>query len=795
MRGLSKGQLQKIQICTITISSISVVSGLLFLYFYFMIHPSRRNFRHQLIFLLIFFDFIKAIAILVFSTYYYTHTDVRGSITTGLGWLTVFGIEGADAVIVAFAVHMALLIFNTQLNQLFSNLCLRLHIHLDVWDTFGVFKNRLFKNTRNNKMSEGGLYNVRYTVIFLSFLFPILVASISFYVPNTYQGYVYISFFRVWTGPWYFSWTIRHVIDVTIIIIYVAIYVYVVIQFKKVSKSFGNKGSNEPDALQQSDGTTTGKNNTIEHRGSVYPIFGGSVWYTLFQLFSIFSASEEKFNSKSSQPSTSISRGSSVADNNRLKDGKTAGINNKIENGNAKENNETNNENPSGNDNLNYHYAGIENDEISKQIQLLLYEDAMERFNSRKNQIMKQMKVIFIYPISYILLWLLPLINHYQIIRLGHETMWSTFAGGFCQSLNCFVDTVVFLFREKPWQLTTELDDLNGVPISTRNSNSTDDSFEFEKEMLKYNSHFSISNWRYYISWLPGYGSYSGRTMSPNELDVELNSYQFTPGNTVYGHGCARGNNNNNNNENSNNSGANGDLNISYGYDHSDRDYEDDDDDDECEYNKYLNCNNNTHIRDGTLTSDEFGDLSLKDFLHSTNSIQLKSNVISASPSLSLPSPTRRLSFKSKLKSMSIRSLDNAPAASSSTASSRSSMNGCINNMSNKSWHEKSVGSASNKSLLFNKSTTYNNKEVDQNLSIVSGGASSSNGNTKYKLKDSENINWNLQMFENKSEHSKCYNDNSSSNNEATDEILRKYKKRNSNEMDIREFLRLGPNY
>lgn len=89
--------------------------------------------------------------------------------------------------------------------------------------------------------------------------------------------------------------------------------------------------------------------------------------------------------------------------------------------------------------------------------------EAYNNFKSRRTIAERQMKLIFIYPVSYVFLWVAPLITHAMDFKYGTKrrpVMWLTYISAFMQPFNCTVDTCVFLIREKPWkdEATTQLD-------------------------------------------------------------------------------------------------------------------------------------------------------------------------------------------------------------------------------------------------------------------------------------------------------------------------------------------------
>lgn len=73
----------------------------------------------------------------------------------------------------------------------------------------------------------------------------------------------------------------------------------------------------------------------------------------------------------------------------------------------------------------------------------------------RRLQIQRNVKLIFIYPFSYIAIWIFPLvvdITQYRYEIAHGPIVWLAYIATIVQPLNCFVDTLVFLFRERPWR-------------------------------------------------------------------------------------------------------------------------------------------------------------------------------------------------------------------------------------------------------------------------------------------------------------------------------------------------------
>ncbi|SCW01589.1 LAFE_0E02982g1_1 [Lachancea fermentati] len=81
--------------------------------------------------------------------------------------------------------------------------------------------------------------------------------------------------------------------------------------------------------------------------------------------------------------------------------------------------------------------------------------ETYQEFKKRRSQIRRQLRSIFIYPFSYIVIWTFPIVvdiiqYHYEIIH--GPVVWLEYIATFMQPLSCVVDVSVFLYREKPWR-------------------------------------------------------------------------------------------------------------------------------------------------------------------------------------------------------------------------------------------------------------------------------------------------------------------------------------------------------
>lgn len=365
------------------------------------IDARRRVFRHQLIFFLIGFDFLKAVTLLFYparvalvKTAYY-----NSNFCDIVGFFTAMAIEGADLAIFSFAIHTALLIFRP---------------------------NKKFKN--GDKI-EGGLFPYRYLVLLFSFLFPIVLASLAF-VQQT--GYVPL---KCWCylperPRWYrlvLSWIPRYIIVITILCVYVAIYFHVIRQFNRIL------------AIHEE------INNRAVRKLRFNRHFFTNLWYLVREYMKI----GESRSQETSGSTTDVGEES------------------------------------------------FKNDDPTKLLKSF-HEATFDAFDQRRNQIEKQMKSIFIYPISYIFLWLAPFalqcIQYDWELRHG-PVYWLTAISAFMQPFNCTVDTFVFLIRETPWNYTV-------LKVTRRIKEKRGAVYENDRFIDYYKHH---ETWRKYFGWLPLY--------------------------------------------------------------------------------------------------------------------------------------------------------------------------------------------------------------------------------------------------------------------------------------------------
>ncbi|KAF2873465.1 G protein-coupled glucose receptor regulating Gpa2-domain-containing protein, partial [Massariosphaeria phaeospora] len=80
---------------------------------------------------------------------------------------------------------------------------------------------------------------------------------------------------------------------------------------------------------------------------------------------------------------------------------------------------------------------------------------AHRRMVQERNRINKHLKLMFVYPLAYILMWIIPFVNHcmtYQDKWASHPLYWLQLMGTICTAIMGAVDTLIFSFRERPWR-------------------------------------------------------------------------------------------------------------------------------------------------------------------------------------------------------------------------------------------------------------------------------------------------------------------------------------------------------
>ncbi|KAF1348031.1 G protein-coupled glucose receptor regulating Gpa2-domain-containing protein [Delphinella strobiligena] len=368
-----------IQTLALIFATISVLACAITAYWFLMM---KRNFRRQLIGLLICGDFFKSAWFLVFAA---TALAKHGIATDSKfcqanGFLLQAALECCDVAILFMSVHMSLQIF---------------------YPTSKVF-------------GHDGLYRFRHTVLCLFLMLPLISASLAFV--NTRHGYISQGpFCTLPLRPYWYrlalTWIPRYIIWFYIMFVALRIYLQVGRGFTVFARQEG-KGSTEE----------RGSGPKIEsRRGSRVTFVPDGLGPTML----VHPPLDQK-------PSTGslCTMSSSKSNGNSNGDSSIGGTRpptlEPIEEGHA--------------DNPEQGYNLMSGDTPLKK---------------RRRAIQRQLRLLFIYPMVYMIMWAIPFVYH-SMNYSDHYAQHPIFALGMlniiCQCGLGFVDSTVFSWREKPWQ-------------------------------------------------------------------------------------------------------------------------------------------------------------------------------------------------------------------------------------------------------------------------------------------------------------------------------------------------------
>lgn len=438
------------RVLAISSSSTSIVFCLVSLYAFLAIDPRRLVFRHQLIAFLLSFDLLKAVVLLLYPSLAlsYDLSYYDPTLCQVIGFFTAVAIEGADLAILALAIHTFLLIFK-------PNLSIRVG---------------------NSGFVEGGLFKYRYYVYGLSFVIPIVMASLAYINKLGYDSLICWCYLPR-SPTWYrfvLSWVPRYIIVIIIITVYCVIYFHIIREFKVVGGMFTTMHRQR---LQ-------GRPNSFQHEK---PSFLSAIKYfcrdmkdRIIPQFVLPEA--KKHISTETTPSEYITSNAEDKDD---------------ENNTTKPN----------------YGVDIENIMDDPEIQ----EQNLEQFKQRQKLIAKQMKSIFVYPFAYCSIWLFPFclsITQVNYEQTHHPVYWLNYVSAFMMPFNGFVDTLVFFYREEPWKYTIlkNFERENALRMSEmshydslQDTNSLTTSTRFTKRSLSASMGLDINNsskWRKVLNWL-----------------------------------------------------------------------------------------------------------------------------------------------------------------------------------------------------------------------------------------------------------------------------------------------------
>ncbi|CAD6609125.1 CEI_1a_G0008330.mRNA.1.CDS.1 [Saccharomyces cerevisiae] len=495
-------QLLQLRIIAITASAVSLIAGCLGMFFLSKMDKRRKVFRHDLIAFLIICDFLKAFILMIYPMIILIDNSVYATpaFFNTLGWFTAFAIEGADMAIMIFAIHFAILIFKPNWkwrNKRSGNM------------EGGLYKKRsyIWPITALVPAILASLAFINYNKLNDDSDTTIVLDNDNYNFPDSPRQGGY----KPWSAwcylppkpYWYkivLSWGPRYFIIIFIFAVYLSIYIFITSESKRIKAQIGDFNHNVLEEEKEKK-----KLFGLGHWGKAKWYFRSYFKLPLLHLLrnlknfftiSFIDPNEETDDSGSSNgtfnfgessneiptlfrktntgsdENVSASGGVRLLDYNSTKPldmSKYA----MSEQPDLERNNPFDCENditlnPSElvskqkehnvtfsveNEGLDTRKNRCENSSFTN-VQQHFQAQTYKQMKKRRAQIQKNLRAIFIYPLSYIGIWLFPIIA--DALQYKHEikhgpTMWVTYIATCVRPLSCLVDVIVYLFKEKPW--------------------------------------------------------------------------------------------------------------------------------------------------------------------------------------------------------------------------------------------------------------------------------------------------------------------------------------------------------
>ncbi|CAI4872182.1 CHS_3a_G0008440.mRNA.1.CDS.1 [Saccharomyces cerevisiae] len=495
-------QLLQLRIIAITASAVSLIAGCLGMFFLSKMDKRRKVFRHDLIAFLIICDFLKAFILMIYPMIILIDDSVYATpaFFNTLGWFTAFAIEGADMAIMIFAIHFAILIFKPNWkwrNKRSGNM------------EGGLYKKRsyIWPITALVPAILASLAFINYNKLNDDSDTTIILDNNNYNFPDSPRQGGY----KPWSAwcylppkpYWYkivLSWGPRYFIIIFIFAVYLSIYIFITSESKRIKAQIGDLNH---DVLEEE--KEKKKLFGLGHWGKAKWYFKSYFKLPLLHLLrnlknfftiSFIDPNEEtddsgssngtfNFGESSNEIPTLFRKTNTGSDENvsasggvRLLDYNSAKPLDMSkyamsEQPDLERNNPFDCENditlnPSElvskqkehnvtfsveNEGLDTRKNRCENSSFTN-VQQHFQAQTYKQMKKRRAQIQKNLRAIFIYPLSYIGIWLFPIIA--DALQYKHEIkhgpiMWVTYIDTCVRPLSCLVDVIVYLFKEKPW--------------------------------------------------------------------------------------------------------------------------------------------------------------------------------------------------------------------------------------------------------------------------------------------------------------------------------------------------------
>ncbi len=286
----------------------------------------------------------------------------------------------------------------------------------------------------SKQIRSDGLHPYRCYVYIGAIFIPIIMASLAFI--NPHRGYMSQgAFCSLPLRPfWYrlaLTWIPRYIIAVIILGLAIAIYTHVGLEFRSLSKTDQGK------IPSVSTGTTMLTAAEVDEVGAAVPEMGERYVYP-----------QRRGSSIRSVAGPSI-RGSAVPAIGK-RPGYAADAHRSDSNAPSSPNLDCSSvqaalRRPSGDDSDSNSSPPSHVPTTSFQHQLV----------QQRARIHRHLRLMFIYPIVYILMWMIPFVHHcmtYNDHWAAHPLYWLSLLSNMCVALMGAVDSLIFCLRERPWR-------------------------------------------------------------------------------------------------------------------------------------------------------------------------------------------------------------------------------------------------------------------------------------------------------------------------------------------------------
>ncbi|KAJ8102668.1 G protein-coupled glucose receptor regulating Gpa2-domain-containing protein [Lipomyces tetrasporus] len=404
-----------IRIISFATSALSIISCLLA--FFWLHRLQRRVFRHTLIVLLIFFDFLRAIILFWYPIrLWYTGEDSIGPHACQAdGFFAALSVEASDFGVLVIAVHTLMFIMYPQVGS-------------------------------SSAYKYGGLYRYRRIVYILWAAFAILFASLPFVKassvpdnPITTHDTASLGYIQLLTWCylpvqpiWYrlvLAWIPRYLVLISICIIYVRLYIYV----RKILRAVDNVYTRSPetprpDAVTAIEASRGQRQIDIEKEERAFD-------EPLPPNFDLAISPLDPFP---------------LSSNVHLPAGSTS---------------------PSVSQSLGNDRSGASGHAQGQFVTPRYLNNVQMESTARDRQrafIERQVKYLLLYPIFYVIMWAAPFVSQclmYSPYFVENPVVWLGYLTACMYAISGFLNTIIFAIRETPWRRERRLSETMNTTI------------------------------------------------------------------------------------------------------------------------------------------------------------------------------------------------------------------------------------------------------------------------------------------------------------------------------------------